>query len=172
MLLCSHEKHLPLSGTAVPSPGSRLWDWSCLQALSIPRISEHHFPAFLQMCVQALPRLHARITDLTLKSFVSEIGRDFWGLAEAIVPLPQPEKVQMHHHRNNRISKIPLIFLLHNRKEKLFLCSPSSLKSKKQNVFPFMGFKAERSCCNYLAFLPQHNSSRGPPFSNPSCLPL
>lgn len=50
---------------------------------------EHHFPAFLQMCVQALPRLHARITDLTLKSFVSEIGRDFWGLAEAIVPLPQ-----------------------------------------------------------------------------------
>lgn len=35
-----------------------------LQALAIPPIQEHHFlclSSFLQMCVQALPRLHAKI---------------------------------------------------------------------------------------------------------------
>lgn len=44
--------------------------------------------ASLQMCVHALPRLPAKITiKLLVESSVLEIGRDFWGLVEAVVPL-------------------------------------------------------------------------------------
>lgn len=107
-----------------------------------------------------------------LNSSVSKIGGDFWGLAEAIVPLHQNlRRSRCIITETTGLEKNPLIYLQLNRKEKLFLCSLSSLKSEILNAFSFIGFKGERGC-NYLAFLPQYKASHGPPFSKPSCLPL
>lgn len=109
-----------------------------------------------------------------LNSSVSEIGRDFWGLAGAIVPLRQNlRRFRCITTETTGLEKIlSFSYDLTERKSSPFALHQAWKAKKTLNVFPFIGFKGERRCCNYLAFLPQCNASCGAPFSSSSCLPL
>lgn len=108
-----------------------------------------------------------------LNSSVSEIGRDFWDLAEAIVPLCQKlRRSRCIITETTGLEKILSFFYYLTESKSSSFALHQAWKAKKLNVFLFMGFKGKRRYCNYLAFLPQYNASCGSPLSNSSCLPL
>lgn len=101
--------------------------------------------AFLQMCVQALPRLHARITDfLPLNSLISEMLLISETCQKQLCLSFQTWEGPDTSSQKNRISKNPSTLLLHTSKNKLFFCSSSGLKSKRNSLL-FMGFTAGKA---------------------------